>query len=280
FIKEEGLGAWRSYIIERYYFYVLWCICSCSVLGVVYHFVCLLTAFIMEVNVGDVVIPGDKVLGISSDDEKLRAILGPGLRFNVDDVIVTTSGILKNKHLMYWVDSHKKRYVPSRGETVVGVVTNKGGEVFRVDIGASDQASLSYLAFEGATKKLRPDVNVGDLVFARLITASRDMEPELACVDSYGKAGRLGTLSLEGFAFSCSINLVRKILHPNCPLLKILGRELPHEIAVGMNGKVWVKAKAVKETLAICNAILMAEHMSNRELEYMCDDIINALWRT
>nr|CAD7604827.1 unnamed protein product [Timema genevievae] len=85
---------------------------------------------------------------------------------------------MKNANV-YWVDSHQKRYIPSRGETVVGVVTNKSGEVFRVDIGSSDQASLSYLAFEGATKKLRPDVNVGDIVFARLITASRDMEPEL-----------------------------------------------------------------------------------------------------
>ncbi|XP_063222273.1 exosome complex component RRP40 [Bacillus rossius redtenbacheri] len=234
----------------------------------------------MEVNVGDVVLPGDKVQGISSDDEKARAILGPGLRFSVDDVIVTTSGVLKNKQLVYWVDSHKKRYVPTRGETVVGVVTNKGGEVFKVDIGASDLASLSYLAFEGATKKLRPDVNVGDLVFARLVTASRDMEPELVCVDSYGKAGRLGTLSPEGFAFGCSINLVRKILRPSCPLLKILGRELPHEIAVGVNGKVWVKAKTVKETIAICNAVLAAEHMGNHEIVYMCEDIMNALWRT
>nr|CAD7432908.1 unnamed protein product [Timema monikensis] len=150
-------------------------------------------------HVGDVVLPGDKVCEIS-EDQKKRVILGPGLRLNVDQVLISKCGILRMKNAnVYWVDSHQKRYIPSRGETVVGVVTTKSGEVFRVDIGSSDQASLSYLAFEGATKKLRPDVNVGDIVFARLITASRDMEPELICVDSYGKAGKYSAKNFDEF---------------------------------------------------------------------------------
>ena len=47
-----------------------------------------------------------------------------------------------------------------KGESVVGVVTQRAGDVFRVDIGVSVLASLSYLAFEGATKKNRPNINV------------------------------------------------------------------------------------------------------------------------
>ena len=61
----------------------------------------------------------------------------------------------------------------------MGVVTAKAGDTFRVDIGSADQASLSYLAFEHATKKNRPNVQNGDLVYAKLLVASRDMEPEL-----------------------------------------------------------------------------------------------------
>ena len=45
-----------------------------------------------------------------------------------------------------------------KGDSVIGIVTAKQGDTFRVDIGASDAASLSYLSFEGATKKNRPDV--------------------------------------------------------------------------------------------------------------------------
>jgi len=52
------------------------------------------------------------------------------------------------------------QYIPARGDSVIGVVTSKGGDIFRIDIGTSEQASLSYLAFEGSTKKNRPDVKV------------------------------------------------------------------------------------------------------------------------
>ena len=70
------------------------------------------------------------------------------------------------------------------------MVVGKGGDTFRVDIGSADNASLSFMAFEGATKKNKPNINVGDVVYAKLLVASRDMEPELVCVDSYGKKGR------------------------------------------------------------------------------------------
>lgn len=52
------------------------------------------------------------------------------------------------------------QYVPAKGETVIGIVTLKSGDVFKVDFGGSEQASLSYLAFEGATKRNRPNVQV------------------------------------------------------------------------------------------------------------------------
>lgn len=52
------------------------------------------------------------------------------------------------------------QYVPVKGDSVIGVVTARSGDVFKVDCGASEQASLSYLAFEGATKRNRPNVQV------------------------------------------------------------------------------------------------------------------------
>ncbi|XP_067011110.1 exosome complex component RRP40 [Anabrus simplex] len=233
----------------------------------------------MNVTVGDVVLPGDYVGEISTECDKSHCILGPGLRLHSDKVIVCKSGILKKKSPnTYYVDcSHQKRYVPARRESVVGVVTNKGGDIFKVDIGSSEQASLSYLAFEGATKKNRPDVQVGDVIFSKLVMASRDMEPEVVCVDHYGKKGKLGELPEGGFIFTCSLNLIRKILHKKCPLLKLLGKEIPHEIVIGMNGKVWVKAPTTEKTIAVCNAILAAEHITNEEIVYMCDDLVNVL---
>lgn len=44
---------------------------------------------------------------------------------------------------------------------MIGIITTKSGDVFKVDVGGSEQASLSYMAFEGATKRNRPNVQVG-----------------------------------------------------------------------------------------------------------------------
>lgn len=56
------------------------------------------------------------------------------------------------------------QYVPVKGDHVIGIVTAKAGDLFKLDVGGSEQASLSYLAFEGATKRNRPNVQV-ELLF-------------------------------------------------------------------------------------------------------------------
>ncbi|XP_065081055.1 exosome complex component RRP40 [Ochlerotatus camptorhynchus] len=221
------------------------------------------------------VLPGFRVEeAIEMAKANKKVVLGPGLRQDKDDaVLVCKSGVLRKKAPnTFWVDCYQKRYVPNRSEIVVGIVTQKAGDIFRVDIGGSEPASLSYLAFEGATKKNRPDVNVGDAICARLLIANRDLEPELICVDSHGKKGKLGALQ-DGFVFNCSINLVRKILNPKCPFLDLLAKEMAFEIAAGMNSRIWIKGKTVKETIAVGNAILAVELKSNDELKQLCDDI-------
>ena len=117
-------------------------------------------------------------------------ILGPRLkREQGGRVVAVRAGLLSRKDStppVFWLDSRGKRYVAARGENVIGVITGKAGDAdaFRVKIGTSKPASLSSLGFEGATKKNRPDMNVGDLVYGKLLVASRDMEPGLVCVDS------------------------------------------------------------------------------------------------
>ena len=52
---------------------------------------------------------------------------------------------------------------------------------------------------------------VGDLVFAKLLLANKDMEPELVCIDSLGRSSGLGVIGRDGgLVHFCSLNLVRK----------------------------------------------------------------------
>ncbi|XP_066591861.1 exosome complex component RRP40 [Prorops nasuta] len=228
-------------------------------------------------NINTVVMPGD-IVDIINVNKSTKIILGPGLRRDSDIVYTCKAGVLKKREpSIFYVDSYQKRYVPVRGENVIGIVTQKGGDIFKVDIGTSEQASLPFLAFEGATKKNRPDIEVGDIVFTKLSLASKDMEPELVCVDSHGKEKNLGPLSSDGMLFNCSINLVRKILNPDFPLLNELSKSYQFELACGMNGKVWIKARSVKHVIAVANAILAAEYTPVNQISQLCSDIDKTL---
>ncbi|KYO27695.1 exosome complex component RRP40 [Alligator mississippiensis] len=213
-----------------------------------------------EVDVGQVVLPGDVLLlpaAPNADGERLRLgpssaprgrlLCGPGLRRCAAGLLVTKCGLLRHRPPAgagtgggaYWVDSQQKRYVPVKGDPIIGIVTAKAGDIFKVDVGGSEQASLSYLAFEGATKRNRPNVQVGDLVYGQFIVANKDMEPEMVCIDSSGRANGMGIIGHEGLLFKVSLGLIRKLLAPNCEIIQELGQLYPFEIVLGMNGRIW-----------------------------------------
>ncbi|KAJ3344345.1 exosome non-catalytic core subunit rrp40 [Gonapodya sp. JEL0774] len=209
------------------------------------------------------VIPGDQV-PISTADSAALIRIGPGLHRELDgSIMVVKAGVLccqaGKDGTRWWVDSNFKRYVPVQGEPVVGQVTFKSADYFRVDIGAAHQAQLSALAFEGATKRNRPPLEVGSLVYARVSLANRDMEPELECVDqTTGRAEGFGELK-GGFVVSCSLGMARSLLLPTHPLLPALGARFPFETAVGLNGRVWISASTEERIAVVARCIVMAD---------------------
>ena len=57
------------------------------------------------------------------------------------------------------------QYVPAPQESVVGIIAGRSGEGWRVDIGAAHFALLDGLAFEGATKRNKPNLKVKVLFY-------------------------------------------------------------------------------------------------------------------
>lgn len=221
--------------------------------------------------IGDIVLPGDRLEDLSKISGVL--MLGPGLRKDTEDekIVATRPGIINHKPPnVYWIEGHQKRYTPKKGDLVVGIVQVKRGDILKIDIGSSETASLSMFAFEGATKKQKPDVQVGDVVYARLLNANREMEPELVCVDSYFKAGKLGLLSNNGYVFNVSTEFAYSLLNYDNPLLRTLGKKTPFEICVGLNGKVWVNGKTTKDVFTILTALLAAEKKNVNDVINLC----------
>jgi exosome complex component RRP40 len=155
------------------------------------------------------------------------------------------------------------QYIPTTGDLVIATIQKSSAEIYYASLSDyTPNATLPQLSFEGATKKTRPQLSFGALVYARVTLANKHMDPELECVSSStGKSEGLGPLT-GGMVFSISLGMARRLMLPNpgelgnLVLLEEIGAVgVPFEIAVGRNGKVWVDSGSVKTTLAIGRAI-------------------------
>lgn len=147
-----------------------------------------------------------------------------------------------------------------------------------VDIGAPFQALLPQLAFEGATKRNRPDIKPGDVVYARVTLAQRDMEPQLSCVDAMGRASGFGQLK-GGVVLQVSTSYARSLLgKPLHPVLAQLGGALQFELAVGMNGRVWVSSEAnPPAVVTVANAIQASEFLTQTQIETLVNRLTSSV---
>lgn len=155
-------------------------------------------------------------------------------------------------------------------DLVIGIVVEKHSEDFKVNLGCAELASLPILAFEGASRKNRPMLNVGSLVYARVIVSNKDMSPEIVCYKANLKSEGLGELT-GGYVFDCSLSLCRSILLKTNPVLPHLGAMFSYEAAVGVNGRIWVKSASAKHTIMIVNAILNSEFLTPPQIKQMCE---------
>lgn len=97
-------------------------------------------------------------------------------------------------------------------------------------------------------------------MYARVEAACRDMDPTLSCVDaSTGKAAGFGPLT-GGMTFEVGSPQARELLgQPPPPALAALGAALQFELAVGLNGAVWVDSPSPAVSVLVANALPATE---------------------
>lgn len=71
-----------------------------------------------------------------------------------------TAGMFSSCHLDMYNTIIFNQYVQAPQESVIGIVLGRSGEGWRVDIGSAHPALLDGLAFEGATKRSKPNLKV------------------------------------------------------------------------------------------------------------------------
>ncbi|KAF9671567.1 hypothetical protein SADUNF_Sadunf12G0060900 [Salix dunnii] len=227
--------------------------------------------------VDNLVVPGDVVVDLSSMTNQTIK-LGGGLRQDCDAISVMKAGKLRfsmpNK---YWVETSQKRYVPCVEDSVLGIVVDSKSDNFLIDIKGPALAFLPVLAFEGGTRRNIPKFEAGTLLYVRVVKANPGMNPELSCTDASGKAAEFGALK-DGYMFECSTGLSRMLLSsPTCPVLEALGKKLSFEIAVGLNGRVWVNSNSPSIVIIVANAIMNSESLSGVQQKIMAEKLLQKI---
>jgi exosome complex component RRP40 len=222
----------------------------------------------------NMLLPGDSIPNSSlPPPSKNKSItLGPGLRhIPPSTILATTSGTLAvdPRKSALWLENtscSSARYQPSIGDLVVAQIHHSGaGDVFYCTITPhTPHVILGQLSFEGASKKTRPKLETGDLVYARVKSCGRDDECEIECVNSNtGKAEGMGPLK-GGMVFDVSTTFTRRLMmgkkeKSGLIILETIGDKIQFEVAVGRNGRVWVDSGSIQDTLGIGKCLVSTD---------------------
>jgi exosome complex component RRP40 len=144
-----------------------------------------------------------------------------------------------------------------------------------VDINSAHAATLPTLAFEAATKQNRPQLNITQLVYSRVATANKDIEPEIECVDpTTGKSAGFGELKGGLLVDGLSMGWCRMLLREERSVLAEIGVYVGFQCAVGMNGRVWVDAGDSNKTILVARAVREAEGLDEEQVRKLVRELV------
>lgn len=161
---------------------------------------------------------------------------------------------------------NSNRYYPQENDSVIGVIMSKNVEFYQVDIGSEAYAVLNCLEFQNATRKEKPNYQDGTLIYCRVLSAEKFGRVQLTCINPMDKkAWNSGEAFFQaltgGFVKDLPITFCRQQLlgqslgKQKDYLLERLGTVFDFEACVGFNGKVWIKAQRLPDTILICGAL-------------------------
>lgn len=165
---------------------------------------------------------------------------------------------------------------------MIGIIVDRSSEYYQVDVGGFSTALLPLLAFEGATKRNRPHLGVGSVVYARVVSADRDSEPQLSCLlpgtqHSWVTGETIFGELCQGNLVHCSISLCRNILLGRNKVFTELGKYIPFEQATGMNGRIWIRSQSAGHIVLLSNLLICSENMTSEQLGTMIRNLVSKM---
>eukprot|EP00386_Alphamonas_edax_P011529 GDKI01036467.1.p1 GENE.GDKI01036467.1~~GDKI01036467.1.p1 ORF type:complete len:235 (+),score=38.12 GDKI01036467.1:34-705(+) len=175
----------------------------------------------------------------------------------------------------------QKKYTPKAGDLVIGIVTQKTVDFFKLDINGPTEAILQGTSFERATKRNKPNLNIGSVVYCMVIGDMRDFECEVSCISVDDKKGWTTNETYLGeLKGPYSTLLETPLAHASCLqseesfVLSKLGESLPYEVVVGANGRVFVNSSCAQHTIVIANCIKNSARLTLPQVDVMVKKFI------
>lgn len=243
-------------------------------------------------NCNNLILPGD-MLACEKENQPID-IMGQGIHlsfenhlYNNNKLYPTNVGIerysQKNNKIIANLEFNSKRYIPQQGDYVIATVTNNYSTHFVVTLNNfSSTLQLPYANFPQATKKNRPKYDNGDLVYCRVKVVDADLPAELECMDSEtGNKEGFGLLETEkgkhAMVLECSLAYCRELLFNDkgfSLLSDMVNAKLSFEVAIGVNGKIWISTNSLFETLCVYKVLSECEKSARINHSKIIEDAV------
>ena len=171
-------------------------------------------------------------------------------------------------------------YSPKEGDIVIGIISQKSYEMYRVNILANKEASLNSIDFQGATRKTKPNLNVGDAVFAKVEKENKYSNANLTCKSSNNSKGwssgesTYGELK-GGKLYDYNRYLCLKLLDNKDFIHRLKECVKGLKLKIGYNGRIWIKTENILDIPKVFQAINEGLNLNNEEREDKLNKIFN-----
>ncbi|RLI02217.1 RNA-binding protein [Candidatus Bathyarchaeota archaeon] len=185
-----------------------------------------------------IVIPGDYL----GSNPKLA---GQGTYIDEEKVYSKILGLLDRTETCIRVIPLKGKYIPSQGDTVIGIVREVTSTGWLVDINSPYSAFLpltEYLKVK-PNKKINEIMDIGDIVITKVLNIDPKMRVTLTMKDKVCRVVRTGRV--------VAINPARvpRVIGKKGSMIKLLKSELEIQIIVGQNGLIWLNGDRRKVSI-------------------------------
>ena len=171
-------------------------------------------------------------------------------------------------------------YSAKEGDIVIGIISQKTYEVYRVNILANKEASLNSIDFEGASRKTKPNLNVGDVVYARVEKENKYSNVTLTCK---GQSNTKGWSSGEstygelkgGKLYDYNRYLCLKLLDNKDFIHRLKEYVKKLQLKIGYNGRIWIKTENIRDIPKVFQALKEGLNFNKEEREVFLNRLFN-----